>query len=378
LSVRHALLGALLVTGVSLSPRVAPGLPPGSTPREIELGREAADDIAKTSRLLSDEETLSKLQRMLDEIAAVTERPDVEYRPHIVVSPLVNAFVIPGGWVYVTTGLLDAVESDDELAGVLAHEIAHNVNQHAIRRMRETPKGLGLLQLAAIAALVIGGSPEAAILANTAASTITAAVLNGHTVEMEIEADAYGIDYITRTGYDSTGFLTFLERLAGSSGKFIEEELGIYRTHPLTRDRVHSALKRLEETGRPIRRRLVTRAPQPRSRSIFLGGEEVTEILYREERLLLLEGHAPDHAAEVVRTIRWILDHELEEGRIKVVPAEEGVIVQPAEGPACRLTPGDGRVNGDGEVLLAARLRERLAGLVADEQARIRANFQLY
>ncbi|MAF27546.1 MAG: peptidase M48, partial [Gemmatimonadetes bacterium] len=113
----------------------AVALPPGSTPRETELGQEAAFDIERSVLLVDDEETLEKLSGMLAEIAAATSRPDVEYIPHIVASPVVNAFVVPGGWVYVTRGLLDAVQSDDELAGVLGHEIAHNVRQHAIERM---------------------------------------------------------------------------------------------------------------------------------------------------------------------------------------------------------------------------------------------------
>lgn len=132
--VHHVPILAFVGCLIAVSPVTA--LPPGSTPREIELGEEAANDISKAVVLVDDPEAVAKIQTMLDEIAAVTSRPDVEYRAHIVDSPLVNAFVVPGGWVYVTKGLLDDVESDDELAGVLCHEIAHNVNQHAIQQMR--------------------------------------------------------------------------------------------------------------------------------------------------------------------------------------------------------------------------------------------------
>mgnify|MGYP003694552765 CR=1 FL=1 len=104
--------------------------------------------------------------------------------------------------------------------------------------MRHTPKGLGLLQLAAIAALILGKSPEGAILANTAANTITAMVLQGNSLQVECNADYDGIRYITQTHYNPVGFLTFMERLAASSGKFIEQDMGIYRTpssHPRPR-----------------------------------------------------------------------------------------------------------------------------------------------
>lgn len=356
----------------------ASALPPGSTPREIELGKEAARDIAKSVEFVEDEKQLAKLGAMLDEIAAVTERPEIKYRAHIVASPLPNAFVLPGGWVYVTTGLLDQAESDDELAGVLAHEIAHNVNQHAIERMREAPKGLGLLQLATIAALILGRSPEAAILANTAANTITAMVLQGGSIAAEVEADAHGIDYLTRTGYNPVGFLTFMERLASSSGKFIEQEMGIYRTHPLTRDRVRAAEDRLREREVPLLRRLVTKAAEPTSRFLIREEEEVTEIAFRDERLFLLAGHDSARAAAAIAAVRWTLDHELDEAGVKISPAEGGVLLAPNGGPTLTLTEPDGRANATGEVVLAESLRRRLAELVRSEQTRYRANAQMY
>jgi Zn-dependent protease with chaperone function len=375
----RAILTLLLAASLAAGP--ARALPPGSTPRELELGSEAAESIAKAFPLYEDEETLAKLQRMLDEIAAQTGRPDIVYTPHLVASPDLNAFVVPGGYVYVTSGLLDAVQSDDELAGVLAHEIAHNVEQHALKRMRNAPSGLGVLRLATLAAvigLMIGGAPEAAIVADAASNAVTAAVLNGSSVEAEEEADARGIDYLARTSYDPTGFLTFMERLANSMSKFYDEVPGIYRTHPLTRDRVKAAKEHLEELGRPILRRLVTDAPQPEARELVLDGAEVTEIAYRGERLFLLDGHDETRRTAALRTVGWTLDHELAESDIKIIPAAAAVVFRPEGGPAFIFTAADGRVDGDGEVRLAGRLRETLAGLVADEQARIRANYQLF
>lgn len=371
-------ISALALAATALLSQAARALPPGSTPREIELGKEASRDIEKTVRFVDDAKQLEKLGAMLKEIAAVTERPAIEYRAHIVESPLPNAFVLPGGWVYVTTGLLEQVESDDELAGVLAHEIAHNVNQHAIERMRDAPKGLGLLQLATIAALILGRSPEAAILANTAANTITAMVLQGGSIAAEVEADAHGIDYLTRTHYNPVGFLTFMERLASSSGKFIEQELGIYRTHPLTRDRVRAAEDRLRDHKVPLLRRLVTKPTLPASRFLVHENQQVTEVAFRSERLFLLARHDSARAAVAVAAVRWALDHELDETRIKISPAEKGVLLAPNGGPTLLLSAEDGRVNAMGEVVLAEALRRRLAEIVQSEQTRYRANAQMY
>ena len=252
------------------------------------------------------------------------------------------------------------------------------MNQHAIERIRNTPRGLGLLQLASIAALIIGKSPEAAVLAGAAANHITASVLHGSSVAAEVEADAHGLEYMTKTKYNPTGFLTFLESLAASSGKFIEEELGIYGTHPLTRDRVEAAHDQLEDLGVPILRRLVTHAPQPESRALTVKGQPVTAIQYEGERLGLLAGHDAERADGAVATFGWVLDHELDESRIKLVPVRDGVLFRPEGGPAFAFTAADGRVNDEGEAVLAGEIRTRLAELVADEQARNRANYLLY
>jgi predicted Zn-dependent protease len=369
-----------LVTAGFLLATVLPAmaLPRGSTPRELELGEEASEDIAKAVQLVEDPIRLAMLQSMLDEIAVATERPDIEYRPHIVKTPMVNAFVVPGGWVYVTTGLLDSVESEHELAGVMAHEIAHNVNQHAIQRMHDAPRGLGLLQLAAIAALIIGRSPEAGLVASAAASTITAMVLQGGSVSAEVEADREGIEYLAHTHYDPTGALTFHERMASTAGKLFEEDMGIYRTHPFSRDRVLAARAKLEELGIPVHRRLVTKAPQPQARETVIDGREVTEINYRKERLLLLDGHDADRSKRLRESIGWALDRELTADDMKIVPALQGVEFAPGNGPRFFFTREDGRVNGHSEVVLAGDLRKSIAGLVADETARIQANSVLY
>jgi Zn-dependent protease with chaperone function len=367
-----ALAAAFLVAALP-----AFALPPGSTPRELELGEDGAKDIARSVEFVDDEETLAKLQAMLDEIAAATDRPQIEYKPHIVLTPSVNAFVIPGGWVYVTTGLLDAVASDDELAGVLAHEIAHNVNQHAIQRMRDAPRGLGLLQLAALAAMIIGRSPELGVVASAAASTITAMVLQGGSIAAEEEADADGIDYLTRTHFNPVGAVTFHERMAGGAGRLYEQEMGIYRTHPFSKDRVISARKKLEEHGVPLLRRLVTDPPEPEARQLVVNGNDVTELTYEGKRLLLLAGHDPDRTSEALASIRYAMDYEVGTD-IRIVPAEAGVIFVPGGGPRFLFTRADGTANGQGEVVLAGELREHLAAQLAGERARIRANTVLY
>lgn len=382
-SLRYWLIGTgLLSLASGIIAAVAFALPPGSTPRELELGAEAAEDIEKSVILVEDEEKLAKLQAMIDQVAAASPRPEIEYRIKIVATPGVNAFVLPGGYVYVTTGLMGMVESDDELMGVLCHEVAHNVQQHAITRMREAPLGkLGLMQLATLVAqvgLVVSGAPEGALLADAASRHITSAVLNPGSVANEVEADLLGIDYMIHTDYNPVGFLTFLERLASTSGKFFEQELGIHNTHPLTRDRVKKAKERLEARGVPILRRLVTDVPQPEWSVIRERGEDLIEVRFDQERVLLLAGTDETRGELVANAIGWALDHELTRADLQILPGRDRVFFGPADGKSFELYPADGAANGGSEVELAANLRTWIDTAVRAEQNRIRANYQFY
>lgn len=125
-------------------------------------------------------------------------------------------------------------------------------------------------------------------------------------------------------------------------------------------------------------RRLVTKASQPVSRFLIRENEDVTELAFRSERLFVLAGHDSSRAAESVAAIRWTLDHELDEARIKISPVEKGVQLAPNGGPVLLLSPEDGRVNAMGEVVLAESVRKRLAEIVRSEQTRYRANAQMY
>ena len=100
--------------------------PPFSPEYEKRVGEETAAQVEATYERYKDEETQAKVDAMATEIAAASARPEVTYDVRLIDTDEVNAFSIPGGFVYVTKGLLDEVQSDDELAGVLSHEIAHN------------------------------------------------------------------------------------------------------------------------------------------------------------------------------------------------------------------------------------------------------------
>jgi len=120
----------------------------------------------------------------------------------------VNAFALPGGYLYVNKGLILEADNESELAGILAHEIAHVTARHATERMSKAQ----LLQFAALPALFVGGSLAGYGIQNGLGLGLNLAVL-GITRKSEAEADQLGTQYLWNTEYDPPGFITFFEKL---------------------------------------------------------------------------------------------------------------------------------------------------------------------
>jgi predicted Zn-dependent protease len=184
----------------------------------------------------------------------VTETPDQRFTFTILDSDVVNAFALPGGYVYVTRGLVALANSEAELAGVIAHEIGHVVARHTAQRVTQ-----GLL--ANLGAAVLGaalGSPAVADVAQIGA----AAYVQSYSREQEYEADDLGVRYLTRVGYAPeamAGFLASLQaesalaaKIAGREGG--EPEASLFSSHPRTPDRIRRAAQaaRASVIGDPI------------------------------------------------------------------------------------------------------------------------------
>ncbi|MFH1940069.1 MAG: M48 family metallopeptidase, partial [bacterium] len=161
-----------------------------------------------------------------------------------------NAFSIPGGYVYVTYDLFDYIQSDDELAGILAHEIAHVIHNHALKQTRDNTK----FTLLTILAVLLTREPDVGVLGKL--TTIT--LLNQYSREYEEEADLTATNLLIKAGYNPVGFLTFLERLYTREMFKPEIYLGIFQTHPETEDRINYVKNMLIEKGIDIDRRATT------------------------------------------------------------------------------------------------------------------------
>ncbi|NLH99861.1 MAG: M48 family metalloprotease [Chthonomonadales bacterium] len=263
------LLIAVLVLTLGQAGRAqAPQDPAPSEDPDVKLGRESAAEHDKTVKFVTDPATVERVERIGREIAGIANEVTVpilwglsskkqfEYRFRVVEDKDVNAYSMPGGFIYVNSGLLAFAKSDDELAGVLAHEVVHAAHRHMMKLIAEQEK----MQLAALGPALIsvllgkGGTDTTSNLLLAGQLWMTAK-LSGYGVEAEKDADNAAVHYLKRTKYNPVGLLTFMERLYRQERLKPEVELGIYRTHPPSVERAQALIRLLRELDIPINRR---------------------------------------------------------------------------------------------------------------------------
>lgn len=212
---------------------------------DIRMGREEHPKILKE---FGGEYDDRKLQSYVDHIgkkaATRTEYPQLPYKFTILNSKIVNAFALPGGYVYVTRGLLSLASSEAEVAGVISHELGHVNARHTAERMSTAmiaQLGVGLLGIAT-------KNEQLAQIASQGA----AAYIQSYSRQQEFEADTLGVRYMSRVGYDPEAMVTFLDTLRDHSILEAEmnglppgtvDEYNIMATHPRTKDRVEKSMK---------------------------------------------------------------------------------------------------------------------------------------
>ena len=178
-----------------------------STDKEVQMGRKLAKQVESELTLVADEPMQARVRRIGAQLAAVCDRKELVYSFAVVKDHDANAFSLPGGYVFVNDGLVKHTASDDELAAVLAHELAHIAARHAVKRY-ETNLSAQLLQLASLAATRRHGDGSAA----GVGIALQAARL-AYAREDELEADRLAVKYVQAAGFDPKAMLTFLTRL---------------------------------------------------------------------------------------------------------------------------------------------------------------------
>jgi predicted Zn-dependent protease len=216
---------------------------------EERVGREAMRKIRQHRDFVTDPEITAYLNALGERLAASSAKPYLQFEFFAVRDPSINAFALPGGFIGVHTGLLSAVRSESELAGVIAHEIAH-VTQNHIARLVDSQRGSGLTTLAALAVAILAArsNPEVAQAAVTTAQALSVQSQLDFTRENEKEADRVGFQNLDSAGFDPTGMASFFERLMHQT-RFQDSSAPTYlRTHPLSHERMADMQNRAANT----------------------------------------------------------------------------------------------------------------------------------
>ncbi|MFN3750379.1 MAG: M48 family metalloprotease [Thiobacillus sp.] len=241
------LLRTLLAVSLAVQPVGAADLPDlGEVSRqyfsdqeEQAIGRAILRDVYADPRYLDDPEIEAYLNQLGYRLVSVSTRNQREFTFFVVSDPTINAFALPGGNIGVHTGLLLAAQNESELAGVVAHEIAH-VTQDHIARMVAAQSRSYWPTMAALALALLASRSNPNVAGAAIASTQAYSIQNqlNYSRDYEREADRLGYDMLSRAGFDPRGMSGFFNRLQRASRFYDSSAPAYLRTHPLTSDRI--------------------------------------------------------------------------------------------------------------------------------------------
>ena len=289
-TVTHLVAGLVIgVVGVALSARPAGAQLLGglSEEEEIEVGREAAAEIEKGLTLLRDDLVTSYVTELGRRLATRSERSGLDYTFKVVDSHEVNAFALPGGFIYVNRGLLEAADEEAEVAGVLGHEIGHVVARHGAEQVRRAAyANLGLSVLGSIL-----GRGTGAQIGGIAAEMATTGVFMRFGRDAEREADRLGARNVAAAGLDPAGMVTFFEKLAELRESRPNAVERFFASHPEPAERIENIQDLVESLGgdlamstrgsrfTAVKARLAELAPAPEASAVAAPGASAPDAV---------------------------------------------------------------------------------------------------
>ena len=210
-----------------------------STDREVAMGKSIAKEVAKSEKFASDPLMQKRVEDIGNKIVAVSDRKDIDYHFYVLEENEVNAVSLPGGYVYVFKGLVEKVANDDELAGVLAHEVGHIVARHSIKKLQ------AMMAYSLLSILVAQGTRSAD--AAGAADIAFTSVMSGYAREDELLADQLGARYMKAAGYDPRAMISFLKKLHDIDRRKPLQAMSYFKDHPYIPDRIRNVKQELGE-----------------------------------------------------------------------------------------------------------------------------------
>ncbi|MDE2304263.1 MAG: M48 family metallopeptidase [Gammaproteobacteria bacterium] len=223
---------------------------------EYEVGLAYTRQMRQQGEILNDPEVAEYIQDIGHQLSSYAEEGQHQFSYFVIKDPDINAFAIPGGFIFVNSGLFLQTANESELAGVLAHETAHVTQRHIARQIVDQSHS-GLISTAAMLAAVLigatagGRSPDA--MEGAIAATQSAAIQHqiNYTRSQEAEADRIGIYTMASAGFDPLGMADFFENLTRNSANPARvDAYGFLMDHPVTSDRIAEARNRAAQIGR--------------------------------------------------------------------------------------------------------------------------------
>jgi predicted Zn-dependent protease len=214
-----------------------------SIEEEWQLGTQLARDVESQVRLNNDAAVNAYVRQVGERIVRQAAPPfnQLPWTFHVVQDASINAFAIPGGHVYVNTGLIENADNASELAGVMAHEISHVLARHSTEQLSRQ------YGLSVIASAVLGQNPGQ--LSQIAAQIVAGGALARFSRDAEREADNIGIQAMAAAGYNPEGMATMFEELLEHQQSQPSRVEQFFSSHPLTADRIRDARSRAQQLG---------------------------------------------------------------------------------------------------------------------------------
>jgi len=208
-----------------------------STQQEVAMGSQYAAEINRQLPIITDPQVASYIRVLGDSIARVADQRNLDWHFYVVDQQEVNAFAVPGGYIYINRGLIERSETLSELAGVLGHEIGHVTERHSMEQMAKSQQANLGLGIACILAPQVCNSG----VGSTAIQLGAGGVFAKFSRDDEREADRVGVEFVVRAGIDPRGIPAMFRTLLAERNSRPGALEGMFSTHPLAEDRVQEA-----------------------------------------------------------------------------------------------------------------------------------------
>jgi predicted Zn-dependent protease len=197
---------------------------------EVQMGQELSSEVAKQFEVYNDATVTAYVQGVGDRIVRTCDRNDIAYHFAVIKKDELNAFAMPGGYIYVYTGLMKDVDDEAQLAAVIAHEVGHVAARHATERLT------AMYGYQFVASLILGQNPNA--YAKLVAEMASSGGFLAYSRSNEYEADRLGVKYLHAAGYEPKGMVELMGVLKGMESREPSQLEVLLATHPPTSERL--------------------------------------------------------------------------------------------------------------------------------------------